>query len=195
MIEIFAYQTPDSISKKQQQALADQCLLERLSIRTGIAPQQLSFYKGPKGKPYLNQAPDVFFNLSHSGNKIVIALSQKEIGVDVERIRPRDYAHIARRYYAEIEQAYLFKHDEPEQLAAFISLWTLKESYLKLIGAGLSGGLSTYPIEITEQDILVHNHQGKRPYFKQYELPGHYKLSICAYAPDFPAEIFIQAIV
>ena len=52
-------------------------------------PQEIIFKAGEHGKPFLADA-NIFFNLSHTGNKFVIAVSNiAEVGVDIEKIRDR----------------------------------------------------------------------------------------------------------
>lgn len=62
-------------------------LLKReLSRRTGVPPQQIRFSRGPHGKPFWAPQP---FNISHSGDLLCLAFHHGDVGVDIERIRPR----------------------------------------------------------------------------------------------------------
>lgn len=84
------------------------------------------------GKPCLADRNDVYFNVSHSGNYVVCAVSDREVGVDVEvgsAIRPA----VMRRCFHPIEQVWIGEDSE-----RFIRLWTMKEAYMKRIGSGLS---------------------------------------------------------
>lgn len=119
-------------------------LLDRLLTEAGLPPAGDFAFK-PEGKPYLPGRPDVRFSLSHSGELVLCALSDGEIGCDVERPRPFDPA-LVRRFFHESEQRWLFSLPEGEQSAAFLRLWTLKESYLKALGLGLALPLDAFCI-------------------------------------------------
>ena len=115
---------------------ADQarCLVAGLLLRKvcGVtADSQLRL--GEQGKPYLKNSGS-FFNISHSGDYVVLATADSEIGVDIEKIAPADDAVAARCFTAE-EQEWIQckKNDE-----AFFTLWTAKESVMKGTGLGLS---------------------------------------------------------
>ncbi len=86
------------------------------------------------GKPIFSQYPDCYFNLSHSGEMVLCALSDHPVGVDIEIVRPRK---------SEFPD-YVFKGAEYERYLklggdwnAFYILWTEKESIIKYTGEGL----------------------------------------------------------
>ncbi len=90
------------------------------------------------GKPYLLGAERVHFNISHSRGIVICGISNREIGVDVERIRPYKES-VVRRVCSETECRYVMETtDESERARRFCRLWTLKESYIKAIGKGLA---------------------------------------------------------
>ena len=111
--------------------------------QAGAADLTLSY--GENGKPRLVHHPDIHFSLSHSGTLAVCAVADRAVGVDVERPRRVDDA-LVRRVLTAAEQAWLAQQANKE--AAFIRLWTRKESFLKLTGQGLSrrpDGFSVLP--------------------------------------------------
>ena len=92
------------------------------------------FGYAPNGKPYLCEYPDIHFNLSHCRQGAICAISDRPIGVDMECIRE----------YKEGLAAYTMNAEEQQAIAcsarpdvAFIRLWTMKESLLKLSGRGI----------------------------------------------------------
>lgn len=93
--------------------------------------------KGEHGKPYLKRFPQICFNISHSNGIAVCAISQSEVGIDVERIGTFRSA-VARRVLTEKEIEFLETLAEHERGEMFYRFWTLKESYLKLDGSGLA---------------------------------------------------------
>ncbi len=53
----------------------------------GLEPDSVKIRLGENEKPYIDGAEDIFFNLSHSGNIAVAAFSDREVGIDVEKIK------------------------------------------------------------------------------------------------------------
>lgn len=92
------------------------------------------------GKPFVSGG-EICFNLSHSDNYALCAVSDSQVGCDIERIR--QYKNkVAERFFTRKEFCLL--EGSKRQDILFTRLWTMKESILKCLGAGLSGGLSEY---------------------------------------------------
>lgn len=89
--------------------------------------------KTPNGKPYIDNL-DIEISVSHSDEYIVLAIDKDPIGVDIERIRNRDYISMAERFYTN-EEALLVKD---KGIQSFYELWTMKEAYCKLMGINLN---------------------------------------------------------
>lgn len=105
-----------------------------LASETGIAPDQVEFRIGKRGKP---SVAGVEFNMSHSGAFALIATSSAPVGVDIEQIRQDvDWAAISRRF---------LKAPEVGSREAFFSLWTEREAYVKATGEGIAGNLASPP--------------------------------------------------
>ncbi len=92
-------------------------------------PPLFGKYKKPRyeGKPE--------FNLSHAGDYAVLATSPAPVGVDIEQIREEDILSLGKGFLTEPE--YLLLEQAGDKCALFFDLWTRKESYLKMLGAGL----------------------------------------------------------
>ena len=110
-----------------------------------LAPPDVSFQVGPGGKPKLpdldGTAPPWRFNVSHSGELALIAVSRtRELGVDIEAFRPIQQAdRIVASYFTASEVREFEKLDEEGRAAAFIRGWTRKEAVVKAQGVGLAG--------------------------------------------------------
>lgn len=89
---------------------------------------------GEGGKPALAGGPA--FSLSHSGGRVLCALSDRPVGADVQQLHPYAPA-LARRFFTAEEAAWL--EARPARDLAFTLLWSLKESYVKLLGGGIAG--------------------------------------------------------
>lgn len=127
-----------------------QLLLGRFLIRSVLsqyvekpAPAQWRFIHNDYGKPAIDPAqnePGLYFNLSHSGEKLVLAISKFEsIGVDIENAdKPRRVIRIADRFFSQPEVEDLMTLHKTQRLCRFYQLWTLKEAYIKACGLGLA---------------------------------------------------------
>lgn len=111
---------------------------------TGLRPGELAFTRNKYGKPALSNYADVQFNVSHSGDWIaLISGGDADLGVDVEKIAPIDMK-IAERFFSLTESRFLAAEPAEMQLETFYRLWTLKESYIKAVGIGLSMPLDSF---------------------------------------------------
>ena len=94
--------------------------------------------------------------ISHSGNMALCAVSDEEVGCDIELPRGFD-PNLARRFFHPTEQEWLFSQPEAEQSTAFFRLWTCKESFLKALGLGLSLPLDSFAVIPGEEVQLTQN--------------------------------------
>lgn len=86
------------------------------------------------GKPYFPGHPGLHFSLSHSDGLALCACSEREIGVDIERLRPRRAGLPA---YALSEKELAWAEEQGGGWPWFYTLWTLKEARVKCTGEGL----------------------------------------------------------
>ena len=109
------------------------------------APGSLRFSYGPHGKPELCHPQAIRFNLSHSGNRLAIAIGHQPVGVDLEHMeRATELDAVAARFYAPAETAALARLAPAPRRALFFRWWTAKEAALKAWGIGL-GSEKDYP--------------------------------------------------
>lgn len=92
-------------------------------------------YYNKYGKPYLNNG--LYFNISHTKNIVVCVLSDKEIGIDIEYLRYSD--NIVKKCFNQKEKEIIKNSNNKKEI--FTIIWTIKESYVKLLGIGLEYGL------------------------------------------------------
>jgi 4'-phosphopantetheinyl transferase len=107
-------------------------------------PRSLRFVTGEHGKPALigDGAPELAFNMSHSGELALYAFSRAgAVGVDVEVARrPIDEIAIAKRTLGASEAARLQALDPKTRRQEFLRAWTRHEAELKCLGVGIGGG-------------------------------------------------------
>ena len=125
-----------------------------------------------KGKPYIESDP-FFFSLSHSEGRVICAVAESEIGADVQRIKPVKDG-VLKRVLCENERR-LYEESDNKPLC-FTRLWSLKESYLKYTGEGISAGLGSLDFSpFFEKDSFTLF--GKR--FSSFD-DGEYACSVCS---------------
>jgi 4'-phosphopantetheinyl transferase len=115
-------------------------ILRKILSRYASKPaEKLVFRYGSKGKPYLLDHSDPQFNLGHSGGLAVYAISGKELGVDIETVKPSaDWRKISERFFSPREVEELERLYPTQQLRGFFSCWARKEAYIKAIGEGIA---------------------------------------------------------
>ncbi len=150
-------------------------VLSRVALRkvlahhVGVDAKDIQFIERPDGKPQLRNRkagdvegsepddneftsrPPVFFNLSHSGKHVLIAVSNvREVGCDVEHVkRIRDWKAVTRRFFSMAEQKELAGLPESDRPHAFYLCWTRKEAVIKATGEGLRADLHSFDVSLT----------------------------------------------
>jgi 4'-phosphopantetheinyl transferase len=120
----------------------------------GIAPGEVRFAYGPRGKPFLAEpaaaADGLFFNLSNSAELALVAFARGvEIGVDLEFNKPMpDLEKISERFFSASERAALRELPEDRKRDGFFNCWTRKEAYLKAVGEGLAAPLDSFDVTL-----------------------------------------------
>lgn len=111
-----------------------------LAHHLDCAPQELRFVSGPCGKPALHDASALRFNLSHSSEVALLALTTgMEIGIDIEALRPGlPDAALAQGALTPAELAEFKQLPPAQRTAAFFGCWTAKEACMKALGLGLA---------------------------------------------------------
>lgn len=118
-------------------------LLRYAVTQNADMPWDGTYYMGGHGKPELPKEYGLYFNLSHSGKYAVCAISDHNIGTDIQ-IHQGERENLARRFFHPEEQEYLKTAADP--VRCFYDLWCLKESYIKYTGRGLGTGLDRFSV-------------------------------------------------
>ncbi|SFD32827.1 4'-phosphopantetheinyl transferase family protein [Pseudoalteromonas denitrificans] len=165
--------TPDETQKQQRYKFEKDrhsALITRAFVRdllsqyVQIKPESWRFEKGEYDKPEIKDPPlPLRFNLSHTDELIICAVTlQDDIGCDVENMtRDNDVLGIADRFFSKKESEELFSLPLTQQRNRFFDYWTLKESYIKAWGLGLSIPLKdfSFDIGVNENNQVNHNIQ------------------------------------
>jgi 4'-phosphopantetheinyl transferase len=177
-----------------------QLLLGRVLMRVAlssydrsIAPASWNFTHNDYGKPAISEeqnSASLYFNLSHSAEKVVLAVSRfKDIGVDVECARkPRRIAAIAQRYFSDKEAGQLLILAKDRQQSRFYDLWTLKEAYIKACGMGLAIPLQHFSYGFAGDDRLTVEFDARRN-----DMEGAWQFWQLSAGPDFKLAVAAKA--
>jgi 4'-phosphopantetheinyl transferase len=135
-------------------------LREMLGDHVGEAPDRLRFEAEPFGKPRLHGLP-CHFSASHSGERMVLAISDTEVGCDIEQIvEDFDWQPIAERLFTATENDQLAALPELEGLHAFFRCWARKEAFVKGLGLGLSYPLDAFDVSVEEEARFLSGGEG-----------------------------------
>lgn len=133
--------------------LARNYVLTRFVVRKilgdalGVCGSELEFATNQYGKPTISgpMQTNLHFNVSHSGNWMVLALADNPVGIDIERVESWS------KYEQLIDQVYQAKERTRLSLASdqcreFIRTWVAKEAVLKMEGVGLNKSMTEIAI-------------------------------------------------
>lgn len=156
-------------------------LLKKLLEEEGIEDPIIKTEKD--GKPYISNYENIHFNMSHAGRMVACAISDKEIGIDIEKIDPLIDMKIAQTFFYNSEYENIKKSDN--RVDEFFKYWVLKESYMKYTGLGFLLDLDKFEIIIDGDEIKVNNQLPNLKEnedlikFSYFDLK-QYKLAICS---------------
>lgn len=163
-----------------------------LSRYSGLAPEEWEFDKNENGKPCVSGAhtgdQTIRFNLSHTKNLIVLAVSRsRDLGVDVENYRDRIASmQVAKRFFSQQEFEYLSSVPVSKQQKLFFEYWTFKEAYLKARGIGISDSLEKTRFRFADDESVDFSlfgdsgNESEQWKFWQFSLRGKYLIALCA---------------
>lgn len=137
----------------------------------------VKIFKNNHGKPYLIGIDNCFFNITHSGDWVAVAISNAEVGIDLEYNESFDFNEVIDYVLSEREKIFFLQLSDSFKCETFYRFWTLKESFVKAIGTGLIKSMNSFPTELWSNNICV---TGKRN-FKFLELPFYenYSFAVC----------------
>lgn len=183
--------------KDKNRSLGAALLLDTALKTYGLEERSMEYNLEKQGKPVFRYYPEIHFSLSHSGNYAICSVGREEIGSDIEWVRSGK-ERLAQRFFAVEELAWIQRAvSDKEREERIFRIWTMKESFLKVTGVGMSLPLKDFTIMITDDGkISLKQHVDEKIYFiKEYAMPEHniedvdYKISICSESPDFTPDL------
>lgn len=134
------------------------------------------FKTGKYGKAYISNYENIHFNLSHSGKIVLCAISDMEVGADVEYIDHEIDLDIAKNYFFNREYESIMNSDNPSE--EFFKYWVLKESYMKYTGLGMNLNLNSFEIMIEDEIKLKNDDENLK--FNLFDIEN-YKIGIASH--------------
>ncbi|MDP4121273.1 MAG: 4'-phosphopantetheinyl transferase superfamily protein [Bacillota bacterium] len=135
--------------------------------------------KDEYGKPHLVGRTDIHFSLSHTDGMVAVILSNNEVGIDIEKIRPINI-RIAEKVCTQDEKDDIMRREDKD--IQFLKYWTLKESYVKAIGQGLRFGLKNISFQLSADSICSND---KNAMFDLF-LRDEYIVAVCCLDGNIP---------
>ena len=121
-----------------------------LADYTGDRAEALRFSYSPYGKPRLADRQGIQFNVSHSEDRMLVAVSADiAVGVDVEVLNSKHADElVAERFFSAREVQDLRSLPPSEWSKSFLTCWTRKEAFIKARGEGLSLPLQDFDVTL-----------------------------------------------
>ena len=168
-------------------------LLRYAFLREGYTVQdwlEVQIEQGKYGKPMLKGYDKLHYSLSHSGDWVVCGVDSEPIGIDIQQMRPYRL-ELAARFYHEREYQHLRAvTNEEQRCIQFYQMWAAKESYAKLTGRGIGGGIDRYLTEENYRQICDQYTQVSA-FMKIYHTISDHIVSVSSYQNEFPEQIMI----
>ncbi len=151
------------VQKKDKMRCLVSGLLEREIL--GITTDEQIRY-GKYGKPYLIDS-ERYFNISHSGDYVILAVDEYEMGIDIEQVLKANKS-VANKCFT-VEENHILESDCSENL--FFDIWAAKEGYIKAIATGFSlDPISFSVLPLKEGEHII---DGKSWYFYWGKIEGY----------------------
>lgn len=157
----------------------------------GLRERDMEYVFGEWGKPFFQAYPVIHFSLSHSGAYAVCSIGEVPVGNDIEQVR-EGRLKVAERFFTEQELEFLHAvQDEEEITQRMFRIWTMKESFLKVTGRGMTLSLKDFSVIVDARTdtARVEYGSGHAAYrMKEYDdIPG-YRVAVCCHADSETAK-------
>ena len=140
------YLSSSNENRKNSILLSQGFAKEKIAELLCIDKKDIVFSITELGKPFCKSHPEIYFSLSHSEDFIALAISDRDVGIDIEKTREAK-ENLIRRVCCENEIKKIFSSENPDKV--FTETWTKKEAYLKALGTGIDRELTS--IDTTDE--------------------------------------------
>lgn len=147
----------------------------------GIDPNSIIINHPENSKPYCENVSSIYFNISRTSGMAAIAISDSEIGIDIEKKLTLNIP-IPLHMFHDDEHVYLAQaKNDQQKLIRFYELWTQKEAYSKYLGKGLSLRTDSYSVRSASIQSMLYT-----------GIKNNYVFSICS--QQSPLDIIYQTV-
>ena len=169
-------------AKDRNRSLGAGIALDHALETYGLKEKSVEYEFGEWGKPSLKYQPNIYFSLSHSGDYAICSIGDKAIGNDIELIK-HGRLKVADRFFAKEELDWMYaESDEEEITQRMFRIWTMKESFLKATGKGISLPLGDFAVIVDEDKDKIrvkHSYNTKFYHMKEYADIDGYRVAVC----------------
>ena len=159
--KVIRYRMPDD----RKRSLGAGIIIRKILDENGLTESCLRY--SDNEKPVVD---GLFFNVSHAGDYVVGVLSDCEVGCDIEK-NANAPLEVAEHYFYHSELAYIKAAKNKDK--AFFTLWTLKESYMKMTGRGMSLPLDSFEVVPTAEGFVLGKSSERPCFFETMEFDGY----------------------
>ncbi len=159
--KVIRYRMPDD----RKRSLAAGLIIRKILNENGLSEDSLKYSEN--GKPL---ADNLFFNISHAGDYVVGVSSDREVGCDIEKIVDAPLG-VSDRFFHLKEAEYIRSAEDKNR--AFFTLWTLKESYMKMTGRGMDIPLDSFEVVPTTDGFMLGESSERPCFFKTMEFDDY----------------------
>ncbi len=136
-------------ARKKVTLISNGLAKEKIAEEYSIDVKDIVFSVHTNGKPFCKSHTNIHFSISHSGTFVAVAISDKEIGIDIELLKEPS-EKIINRVCCENEINVINSSENKKE--KFTEIWTEKEAYLKALGTGIDRELKT--VDTTKMDFV-----------------------------------------
>ena len=159
MIHIYAMQIQNGDQHGTAELLLNRSLERCTNVQTPV-----QYHRNEHGKPYLTDAPETYVNWSHSGDYVLCAVSDSEVGIDLQKMDREPGKNLIRKVLTLLEQRAYEQMDPEHQKKRFYEYWTVKESFLKALGTGFYTSLARFQVNFEEGNPVIEQQINTKSY-------------------------------
>lgn len=160
-----------------------------LSKYLEINPIDVAFENNNYGKPSLaNRVSNLHFNVSHSGKYVALIVSNRIVGIDIEKYRQDfDYSLVYSSCFTPNELTSVEQSNNKEYP---LNLWAMKEAFIKMLGVGLTDDIINIPAMEGEHIIPAENNLITEASTASFSCKEGYGCAFAVAAHKFNANLF-----
>ena len=160
MIYIYAMRIQNGDQHGTAELLLNRSLEQCTDVQTPAR-----YHRNEHGKPYLMETPEIYVNWSHSRDYVICAISDKEVGIDLQKMDREPKENLIRKALTMEERKEYEAVPLKERKKRFYEYWSVKESFLKALGTGFYTSLDCFYVDwvdekpVIRQKINEHNYE------------------------------------